>query len=257
MPEGVTPLRPPRRSFVGLRCPSGLLPRNVSASAIAGTALTPMINRCGRADRRKKYLGRGPTLSYQAFELLPNNPSCRRGCGCQPVCNAFPGQARTGEEDTPACYAGPMSSLSATRRASTLPPFHRSPHATRKRDLSTRSPSAFAKPSSCVWMSRARRNTLWSSSGSTALPSPHEPDFSVPPHSGETIGPGLLHKILSTSGNCCEGRPPHRALSVGSVAVRPSEPFPHARREPSHGPESHPRFGRRRACELYPVGYNR
>ena len=37
------PLRPSERSFVGLRCPSGLLPRNVSASAIAGATLTPMI----------------------------------------------------------------------------------------------------------------------------------------------------------------------------------------------------------------------
>jgi hypothetical protein len=43
MPEGIVPLRPSERSFVGLRCPSGLLPRKVSASAIAGVTLIPMI----------------------------------------------------------------------------------------------------------------------------------------------------------------------------------------------------------------------
>jgi len=37
------------------------------------------------------------------------------------VCNAFAGQARMKDEDTPRCYASSMSSLSATRRASTLP----------------------------------------------------------------------------------------------------------------------------------------
>ena len=41
MPEGIVPLRPTERSFVGLRCPSGLLPRNASSSAIAGVTLNP------------------------------------------------------------------------------------------------------------------------------------------------------------------------------------------------------------------------
>ena len=54
MPEGIVPLRPSERSFVGLRCPSGLLPRNVSASAIAGVTLTPMIAQTANMAKNKR-----------------------------------------------------------------------------------------------------------------------------------------------------------------------------------------------------------
>lgn len=54
MPEGIVPLRPSQRSFVGLRCPPGLLPRNVSASAIAGVTLTPMIGQTANMANNKR-----------------------------------------------------------------------------------------------------------------------------------------------------------------------------------------------------------
>src|SRR5271157_1687259 len=84
------------------------------------------------------------------------------------------------------------------KKGTTLLRFRSSPVATRKRGLWTKSPDVFAKRSNCASKCRVNQSKASSSSASSASPSRHEDGRStvVPIHSGETIGPGLLHRIL-------------------------------------------------------------
>src|ERR1035441_9057424 len=62
------------------------------------------------------------------------------------------------------------------KKGTTSLPYRSSRDAIRRRNLWTRSPSAFARLSNCVLKLRARRNKPWSSSESSASPLRHEPD---------------------------------------------------------------------------------
>jgi hypothetical protein len=88
MPEGIVPLRPTERSFVGLRCPSGLLLRNVSASAIAGVTLTPMIGQTANMAKNKRKRSPKTVLKLPDLERMRRSvlitpdkrPSVRWSC---------------------------------------------------------------------------------------------------------------------------------------------------------------------------------